>query len=272
MTTTEQRQRDRRKQATRKPNSVTSAAKTGGGRRGWIIGLVAFVLVVAAVVVAIVTNGSSSDTAAQDALGDDQRPAGITADGGFAFGSTFEPGTGNEGSPVLTVAVDYTCIYCAEFEDRFAADLREQIAAGDLTYVIYPVAILDETGDYSGFSGRAANAVATVATHAPEFAYSLHEALFGLYTDWSWDPAKADTEPGDEDIAELATFLGVPQEVADLIDDGLYTDWVEASTTDFTGTGLGTPAVMVNDSLVMDWQTAPDLATLISSVTAATED
>lgn len=237
------------------------------GRLVWFGVVAAFVAAVAAAVVAIVS--SSTDTPAQDRLSEDQRPGGMTEDGGFAFGPTFEPGTGSQGAPVLSVAVDYTCSYCADFEDRFAAELREKVSAGDITYVIYPVALLDDTGDYSGFSARAANAVATLATHAPGFTYPFHEALFEMYTDWSMDPSRSGQEPSNREIIDLATFLGVPQETADLIDDGLYLDWVEAATSDFTATGLGTPAVMVDDTLVMDWYEAPDLDTILDQAAGA---
>src|SRR5659263_596133 len=128
-----------------------------------IVGLAVGLIAVAALVWGIVAAGNKS------ALDGVTRPQGSDLTGGIPVGMTLEAGTDNSSvdARVVNVYLDYTCSYCAQFEEINAADLKTLAKDGTATVVIHPVSILDRSGDYSGFSGLAANAAATVADRAP---------------------------------------------------------------------------------------------------------
>ncbi|WP_043498369.1 DsbA family protein [Georgenia sp. SUBG003] len=223
-------------------------------RRLIVTAVVAFIVLVAVAVAAIISLGSRSlldDVAAT--------PAHTTEEGAVTLGSGLVAGATNAGAPVVDVYFDYTCSYCGEFEKINGEDLNEAAEAGDVTLALHPVSILDRSGDFSAFSGRAAQAAVTVADGAPEAFLDFHEAMYAL-----WDDAVASGaveggdgtgEPTDADIATAALEAGVPQAVVDRFAEGAYTEWVEANTAQFGRDGFtGTPTVLVDGEPFQEWQ------------------
>lgn len=173
-----------------------------------------------------------------------------TEDGGIAVGADLTAGGANDGAPVIDVYFDYTCSWCAVLEENNADDLRESMAAGDLTVVYHPVSILDPSTDDSGFATRAAQASAAVADASPEHFVAFHEGLFGL-----WSAAQeAQAEPSDADIEQLAGEVGIPGDVASTLSQGRFAEWVEAATVEFDRAGYtGTPTVLVDGEPTELW-------------------
>lgn len=227
-----------------------------------IAGLVVAAVAVVALVWAIVSSSSSS------ALDGVDRPANSDASGGIPIGSSLEAGSENPGATEVSVYLDYTCSYCAQFELINAADLETAAADGEATVRFHPVAILDNSGSYTDFSGQAVNAVATVAEYAPAQFLDFHTELFTL-----WDTAvqaaidagaSAIPEPTVADIQATAVAVGVPQDVADRIAEGEFSDWVAATTRQFGRDGYeGTPTIVVDGEEFLGW---PEEGALLDAI------
>lgn len=218
-------------------------------------GVIALMVVVAIALYVIISQGSKTVAESVDTV-----PANVSVeDGGISLGSDLVAGTANEGAPVLDVYLDYTCSFCAMFEEINAGDVEEMVTAGDATVVFHPVAILDRTGEFSGYSGRSAQAAAVVADAAPEAFADFHAALFALWAeavDAGASESGGDVEPTDDDIAAAAVESGVPQDVADSIAEGRFTEWVSATTEQFGRDGFtGTPTVLVDGEVFQEWNT-----------------
>jgi len=233
-----------------------------------IAGLVVAVVVVVALVWAIVSSGNRS------ALDGVARPAGSDLRGGIPVGASLEAGTPNEdvdGAREVRVYLDYTCSFCSQFEQVNAADLRTLAQEGAATIWFHPVSILDRSGDYSGYSGQAANAAATVADRAPAQFLAFSERLFALYdaaVQSAVDSgASAVTEPTLAEIQAAASELGVPQEVVDSFADRDFSDWVAATTRQFGRDGFeGTPTILVAGEEFTGW---PEAGALLDEVQGA---
>lgn len=225
-------------------------------------GVVLGVLVVIAVVWAVLSRGSVS------ALDGVDSPAGSTQKGGIPVGASLAAGTTNEGDDVLDVYFDYTCSYCNIFEELNAQDVQTIAQDGLATVVFHPVAILDRSGDFSGYSGLAANAAATVAQHAPEEFLAFHDALFDPWSEASKAAQEAgattiENPPGLAEIEEVALAAGVPQDVVDRFADGEFRSWVEATTRQMGLDGLDhTPSIFldgIDGEEFTDWSTPGSL-------------
>ncbi|MPV38455.1 DsbA family protein [Georgenia subflava] len=210
-----------------------------------IVGVIALVVVVGIALYAIISQGTRSAIESVDNV-----PANSSVDdGGIPLGSELVAGTSNDGAPVLDVYLDFSCPHCGTFEEVNAEDINEVVSAGEATVVYHPVAILDRTGNWSGFSGRAAQAAAVVADQAPEAYNDFQSALFELIAN------ATSAEPTDEEIAAAAVEAGVPQEVADTLtvplEERPFTEWVQATTQQFSRDGYsGTPTVMIDGDTI----------------------
>jgi len=223
-------------------------------RRLLVGGVVAFILIVAVVVTAIVVQGSKSLLASVA-----ERPAHVTEEGAVTIGSDLVAGGTNADAPVIDVYFDYTCSYCGQFEEINSDDLEEAAGAGDVTLALHPVSILDRSGDFSAFSGRAAEAAVVVADGAPEAFLDFHDAMFALWGDavaaGATEGGEGPGEPTDDDIAAAALAAGVPQDVVDRFTEDRYTEWVDANTAQFARDGYtGTPTVLVDGEPFQGWQ------------------
>ena len=249
---TKAEQRDEARQRARELRAEQER-KARRSRRLLIGAVVAFVLVVAAGVAAIVVQGNKSLLDSVSAT-----PAHTTEEGAVTLGSDLVAGATNPGAPVVDVYFDYTCSYCGEFERVNGEDLNEATAAGEVTLALHPVSILDRSGDFSAFSGRAAQAAVSVAHGAPEAFLDFHEAMYALWADavagGAVEGGNGGGEPTDADIAAAALEAGVPQDVVDRFTDRTYTEWIEANTAQFGRDGYtGTPTVLVDGEAFQNW-------------------
>ena len=215
-----------------------------------IIGAVALLALVAAAIWAIVSQGNRSSIEQLDAA---QVPANTQpADGGISVGAPLAAGTANDGAPVVDVYLDYLCTYCLQFEDTYTEYLDQAAESGEATVVYHPVALLDSSGDYSQLSGHGVNAAATVAAEAPEHFLAAHAALVGLGHQVL--DSQGSFMPTGEEIAAALAEAGVPQDVADRAGEAPYTEWVEATTTQFGRDGFrGTPTILIDGEELQNW-------------------
>jgi protein-disulfide isomerase len=175
------------------------------------------------------------------------RPANSDLHGGISVGADGAAGTANDGAPVLDVYLDFMCPHCVEFEAVNAADLTELRAAGDVTVVYHPVAIVDPGA--AGASQRSAIAAAAVANYAPDQFAAFTDAVFAFQE-------QELVALSDDQLAEIAADVGVPQEAIDTFTDGQYPEWVEAATNQMerdTG-NRSTPQVLLDgEPLDVTW-------------------
>ena len=206
-------------------------------------GIVALLALVGIAIWAIVSSGGKSYLDGIDG------PANADNRGGISIGSSLEAGTVNEGAPVLNVYADFTCHWCATFEDLNAADLEDMTAEGLITLSLHPVSLLTAPDDYNVY---AANALATVAEYSPEHVLQMNSVLFAAY----YEVYTAYQESGDandyvlptrDEVGAMALELGVPQDVVDRFADGEFTEWVQLSTQQFLADGnSGTPTIILD--------------------------
>ena len=155
---------------------------------------------------------------------------------------------------VVTVYSDPICPWCAVFEQMAMPILDEMRLAGEVVIDHRVVGNLDEQSMGSRYSTRAAQALYTVADLAPEAYLDFETALFAN------QPAEGTTGLTDEQIAEIASGAGVPDDAVAAIADGTYTWWVGQVTDaarDLYDGRLATPSVRLNGEPLgdtVDWR------------------
>lgn len=233
------------------------------------LGLVAVVVVIIAVVAVIAVQNNRNAVA--DA---GPAPQGGNAEGGIALvsetefsrgaapavdvatlGPEPEPGEPTPrgvaraaaGDPAQVVLyVDVNCVHCADFEDRYAEQLRTWLGAGDITLEYRNLSLLASPTNYSA---RGANALSCVADAAPASYLPYAEAVFAHYPEGEMDNGE---------LAQLARDNGA--EVDECIEDGTFRPFAqftqEAATRDRIP---GTPSVWVQGQ-VWDPEAEPDFS------------
>ena len=182
------------------------------------------------------------DSSKAPGIGDVVTPAGADETGGILVGSA-------EGTHRADVYLDFMCPYCGHFEEINGPVLDSFSASGDLTVYYHPLAFLDRYSAGTNYSTRSANAAAVVADQSPEHFSAFFEAMFANQPE--------ENTPGltDEQIADIAVGVGVPQEVADTFKDGKFNDWVLAATQQASIDGVGgTPTFMMDRTIVEQTQ------------------
>ncbi|WP_460704195.1 DsbA family protein [Myceligenerans halotolerans] len=201
----------------------------------------------------------------------DSVPAGVVDETGIPVDESGTAGSVVEGATQLDVYVDFMCPVCGQFEALNGADIAAMREAGEVSFVVHPVAILDRLSNGTEYSTRAASSVAWVADQAPESFMEYHDLLFAN------QPAENSPGLSDEQLAAFAEQAGVPADVAQGIADGQamasYRDWVTASTDQATSaeelanpqTGqFGTPTVILDGERFEDWGTPGSLMTAVT--------
>lgn len=214
-----------------------------------ITGVLAFIAIIAAAIFAIVT-GNDVPPNEVDAV-----PSTVQEEtGGIPVGAGLVAGTENEGAPVVEVYLDVTCSYCNEFENINYGVIEDLVNNEEATVVYHPLSILDQSGTrLAGFSGRSAHALAVVADQSPEHFMQFMQGLFNMYHNAQSAPVA--------DFKELATSIGISNEVADSLNDGQFNDWINAKNTKFIQDGFsGTPTVLINGNEFNNWITPGALA------------
>lgn len=162
-------------------------------------------------------------------------PAGTTADGtGLAVGT---------GPVEVEVYLDFMCPACQQFDAAARPVLDEYLAAGAITLVYRPIAILDRATT-TEYSTRAAAATAAAAEdgRVDEFVGAL----------MARQPAHGTAGLSDEEIIEIGQGVGLTGSgFATAVREGTYRAWVASSTGAAADRGVaGTPTVLVDRSQI----------------------
>jgi protein-disulfide isomerase len=216
----------------RKAREAAERQRRQRARAMRIGGLIIGALVVAIVVSVVIATGKGNDPVASDKPL--VTPATATANGAFVVGQATAP-------VKLEVYLDYMCPYCGRFERANGGEIDKLIADGTVRLEVHPLAFLDRFSNGKKYSTRSANAFVTVAEKAPDQLLAFNAALYNNQPHEGTDGLK------DEDIARLATQVGVPQAVADSFAALTYEPWLAQSTQAAFDSGIsGTPTVKID--------------------------
>ncbi|MCL1898183.1 MAG: thioredoxin domain-containing protein, partial [Micrococcales bacterium] len=175
-----------------------------------------------------------------------------TPEGGIMLGQNLVPG-GEVPEDTIRVDLifDYICPICGTLAEQATDSFLAAAQAGEISLVMHPLGYLDQYSS-TEYSSRAANAVLTVASLAPEQFTDFDLKL------WVNQPEEGGEGLSDEKIAELAKDAGVSDAVIAQFKDKLYSDFVMANTLNIASIEgfRGTPMVLMtyNDqTYTYDW-------------------
>lgn len=218
-----------------------------------IAGVVVFLAIVAAALISIIGSANRSPLEGLDA-----EPAGVTENGAIQVGAD-GVGSTSEGAPVIDIYLDYLCTHCWSFETTNGAALDELAANGEATVNYYPITYITA----SDFNLRASNAVAEVATQSPEHFTAFNTELFAAQGDGGATPLS------DDQIADVAREVGVPDDVIESFADGRYNSWVAGVTEQARRDDVrGTPTVLIDGEEFTGWQQEGALAQAVADAAA----
>ncbi len=250
-----------RREAARKEAERLRQLQAARDKRGRILLLAVVAAVLALIIVAVVVIAQQANrTLLSDFEG--ATPAGSNLHGGIPFGAE-GAGSTNEGAPEVAVYLDFMCPYCGDFEQVNGEDLAQAAANGEATVIYHPLNYLDRFSQGTEYSTRTAAAFAYVASEAPDKALDFMAALFAQ------QPEEGSTGLEDAELIQIAVEAGVPQEVADAMTGGTYTEWVGVASEQarlHDGIG-GTPTVKINGEVWNGNRTNP--GELLADIQAA---
>jgi len=252
-------------------------------QRTLAVGLLVAGIAVVGVIVAVILNQGGGDAAGaeeQPSVSSDRGAIVLDADGivqppdeQVTPGEDGEDGNDDDvvwpqgafdDAVVVSVYSDYMCPFCGLFEESNGPLLEELRASGEIVLAMHPVAILDRYSAGTQFSTRATAAVFAVAEQAPEALIEFNALLFAN------QPEENSTGLSDEQIADLASQAGVPDDVVATLADGTYTWWA-AQATDRASQDLGslsTPTILLDGVPLaegVDWRVEGALAEAIDA-------
>ncbi|GIG53713.1 DsbA family protein [Demequina activiva] len=210
---------------------------------GIVIGALVALVVFGGIVFYIVQSSQVPPLDSEDAVipaGSDAETGGIPVSSDGVAGGEVPADV-----PRVDLYEDFMCPICGQFEEINAEDIDALRESGEIAVYYHPISILDATSQGTDFSTRSANAAATVADAAPEHFLEFTAAMYAN------QPAEGTTGLSDEEIAQIAIDAGVPETIAETLDDGIFTKWVIAATERASQDGMqGTPTVMVNREIL----------------------
>ncbi|GEL95880.1 DsbA family protein [Cellulomonas composti] len=211
-----------------------------------------------------VAYGGGADDVVPPALADVTAPSTANDSGGIPV-SNDGTGVAGDGDVVVTIYFDPMCPYCGQFDQANSADLDALVQEDGVTIDYRPLSFLDGNSKGTHYSTRAGNALAVVADQDGEHFTAFLTALYAN------QPAEGSEGLTDDEIADLAVGVGVPQDVADQflsVVDGTFTTsgsdeektgtwrtfapWIMAATSqaDTDLGGISTPTVLIDGQ---DW-------------------
>lgn len=149
---------------------------------------------------------------------------------------------GEEDAPVtVDLYFDYMCPACGGFEQVNGDDLDQLLEDGTIKINLRVLNFLDSTSRGTEYSTRAGNAVATVANYSPEFVWDFHRELYAN------QPQEGTTGLSDDELVDIATEVGVSEDVAARFAEGTYDNWVSESNDAAGEDGVSsTPTLMID--------------------------
>ena len=133
-------------------------------------------------------------------------------------------GTPPDGALRIDVYIDLMCPICHEFEKINGDEIAKLREDGTIAVYYHPVAILNRLSMGTGYSTRAAAALATVAQYDGTHFYPF---LMALFAD---QPAENSRGLTNQQIADVASKAGVSSDAIARFADGEFTRWVTAAT------------------------------------------
>lgn len=149
---------------------------------------------------------------------------------------------GKTDAPVtVDIYQDFICPYCGEFERANGEDIKALVDSGQVELRIHPMNFLDDYSQGTKYSSRAANALITVQKAEPDKTLAFNSALFAN------QPAENTTGLTDEEIAQLATSVGVSPALVATFTDYANVDFATKSSDAANTDGItGTPTILIN--------------------------
>ena len=241
--------KDERREAAREKARLLREQEAKRAKRNRMLIIAAVVLVLALVVFAIVQITRQNNVAAAST-------ANVGEDYGISISTDGAATTAAEGgASEVAFYVDSTCPHCVELDNAALDPVKAHIAAGDVQFKYYPVAIDPIGPQYHDQSQWGTTSEFYIASQAPEYFHAYHEALMNDQTGWFAQISKSAqagiAAPGTDVLGEIARSAGVPEDVASaLVDDVKTPTWMkvaEAATNAFRDGGFtGTPTVTLN--------------------------
>ncbi len=214
-------------------------------------------IVVAALAVVVLVGGGlliwqGSTTPTLDDV--DRAPQGSDATGGIPVSAEGVAGVENPTAPRLDVYVDLASPESIVFWQTNGADVVSLSESGSVSLWLHVVGDADR-------GTEAGEAAALVADEAPEQFVPFLQAAFEALG------SSTPTLEGDA-LAEVATGVGVPQEVVDQFADNPLAPWFEAATAQSEIDGATThPTILLdNTTLGGDWTTEGALMTAVTDI------
>jgi protein-disulfide isomerase len=163
----------------------------------------------------------------------------------YQEGLVLTPGFLGTGAPstgvVVDVYLDPMCPACGEFGRTVEPQL---LAMEGVAVVFHPIAFLDQVSSDDSYSTRAASAIQEVANGSPDRLGAFLQQL------WAHQPSEGSTLT-DEQLTQLATDAGVPNDVSSLFAQHRYADAVAAGTETVSGEGIDrVPSVFIDGDAV----------------------
>jgi len=243
-------------------------------KRVKLVTISAFGVAVVALVVAIVWAVVASRPVTLPEPAELTTPSVVSDSGGISVGAEGAAGTATEGAPVIDLYLDYMCTWCGTFEETNGELVKKWREAGEVTVVFHPVTILDRFSRGTSYSTRAAAAAVWVAERSPAQFDAFNAAMFAN------QPEENTKGLSDRQIADIATGVGVPEDVANGIASResytRYARWVGSQTEQasanpklLTEGSFSTPTVVVGgEKFTGDWR---DQTQLRAAVDAAAQ-
>lgn len=221
---------------------------------------VPIVLVIALVVGAFFLFSNASEQKAErkaaqqemiNTKGEQKVPTRIDANGAYHITANGVASDNKEatGETRLDMFFDPQCPACGMIDRGTNKQINTMVDNNELDLFIYPVSFLDQTST-DNYSSRATNAVVTIAENSPENTMKFINKIFE--EDVQPSEGSQYSSVTDNELAEIAVSVGVPEDIAKKITEKTYIDWVISNSEkqidrqDYFSQGFSTPAVFLN--------------------------
>jgi protein-disulfide isomerase len=145
----------------------------------------------------------------------------------------------SSGTVQVELYVDYLCPVCKRFEDTASSTLDQMVAAGKITLIYRPIAILDNNTNPSGYSTRAGSAAGCAADSGKFLEYT--KALYAQ------QPAEGSSGLTDDKLIQIGDGVGLTGDpFSQCVNTSKYSGWMANNTDAAAGRHIqGTPTVVV---------------------------
>ncbi|QPL05618.1 MULTISPECIES: DsbA family protein [Actinomyces] len=170
-------------------------------------------------------------------------PGPVLSDASWTYGGSLEPGSIASGATIVEIFFDYSCHFCAYFENLHHDEITSLVESGDVTVVLRPSKLLR-----SSWTDMAMNAMGVVLDEQPEASFAFHAALMTLFA--RIFDTKDQSMATVANIVAAATEAGVSAEVSAGFDAAIkenrYAAWTALGDQTLKNYGVNaTPTVLV---------------------------